>query len=539
MSIRRAALAAVIVVAGPARAAARAAADARQPVAVRRPAVARHRPAPREPHRRRGRPPQPAAHVLHGARQRRRVEDDRRRAHLDADLRRSADRLDRRPRRRPVGRRTSSTRAAARGCTAPTSPTGNGVYKSADGGKTWTHLGLRDAQQIPRIDVDPRSADRVFVAALGHPYGPNEERGIFRSTDGGRTFQKVLYKDENTGGNDVDIDPSNPDTVYATLWEERQGPWENAVWAGTRRRHLQVHRRRHDVEAADQRPARRRPGEPGHLARQPEAPLRDRRVSRRSRASARTAARPASSEATTRASTWTRITTDTRPSGRIGGGDLPMPLPDPKNPDRIVMASTVSWVSNDGGKTWAAVQGRAGRRGLPERLDQPGQPRHHAVRRGPGRRRDAERREVVEFLVQPADRAALPRGRRQRLPLPRLQRAAGERVGLHLEPRQLRRDLRPRLAAGRRGRVRLRRPRPAGSRHRLRRAQRDAVRPPHRPDVHGRADVGPRAAGHVPHGADDAGAVLAGGQAHAVLRQQPPLEDDGRRHDTGSRSAPT
>ncbi len=81
--------------------------------------------------------------------------------------------------------------------------------------------------------VDPRNASRLFVAALGHPYGPNAERGIFRSTDDGRTFEKVLYKDENTGGNDVDIDPANPDVVYATLWEERQGPWENAVWAGT------------------------------------------------------------------------------------------------------------------------------------------------------------------------------------------------------------------------------------------------------------------------------------------------------------------
>ena len=115
----------------------------------------------------------------------------------------------------------------------PDLSTGNGVYKSADAGRTWTHLGLTDAQQIPSLAVDPRNPDRVFVAALGHPYGPNEERGIFRSTDGGRTFQKVLYKDENTGGNDVDIDPSNPDVVYATMWEERQGPWENAVWAGT------------------------------------------------------------------------------------------------------------------------------------------------------------------------------------------------------------------------------------------------------------------------------------------------------------------
>jgi len=115
----------------------------------------------------------------------------------------------------------------------PDLSTGDGVYKSTDAGRTWTRLGLNDAQQIPRIDVDPRNPNRLFVAALGHPYGPNEERGIFRSLDGGRTFRKVLYKDENTGGNDVDIDPVDPNVVYATMWEERQGPWENAVWAGT------------------------------------------------------------------------------------------------------------------------------------------------------------------------------------------------------------------------------------------------------------------------------------------------------------------
>ena len=107
----------------------------------------------------------------------------------------------------------------------PDLSTGDGVYKSTDAGRTWTHLGLRDAQQIPEIAVDPRNANRLFVAALGHPYGPNDERGIYRSTDGGRSFQKVLSKDENTGGNDVDIDPANPEVVYATLWEERQGPW--------------------------------------------------------------------------------------------------------------------------------------------------------------------------------------------------------------------------------------------------------------------------------------------------------------------------
>src|SRR5215203_5616622 len=119
------------------------------------------------------------------------------------------------------------------GLPRPDLAVGDGVYRSADAGKTWTHLALRDTQQIPKLAIDPRNANRLFVAALGHPYGPNEERGIFRSTDGGRTFEKVLYKDENTGGNDVDIDPSNPEIVYATMWEERQGPWENAVWAGT------------------------------------------------------------------------------------------------------------------------------------------------------------------------------------------------------------------------------------------------------------------------------------------------------------------
>ena len=96
------------------------------------------------------------------------------------------------------------------------------MYKSTDGGKTWRHLGLRDSQMIAMIEVDPTNPNRLFVAALGHPYGPNAERGIFRSTDGGETFQKVLYKDEYTSGNDVRIDPRDPNTVYATLWQQQQ-----------------------------------------------------------------------------------------------------------------------------------------------------------------------------------------------------------------------------------------------------------------------------------------------------------------------------
>src|SRR3954470_2906390 len=118
------------------------------------------------------------------------------------------------------------------GLPRPDLSVGDGVYRSPDGGKTWEHMGLRDAQQIPQIAIDPRNPQRIFVAALGHPYGPNKERGIFRSLDGGKTFTAVLQRSEDAGGNDVDIDPSNPNIIYANLWEQRQGPWENSVWTG-------------------------------------------------------------------------------------------------------------------------------------------------------------------------------------------------------------------------------------------------------------------------------------------------------------------
>src|SRR6202023_2498925 len=108
-----------------------------------------------------------------------------------------------------------------------------GVWRSTDYGSTWTHLGLRDSQMIAMIDVDPGNPNRLFVAALGHPYGPNAERGIFRSTDGGAHFDKVLYKDEYTSGNDVRIDPSQPNTVYAALWQQQQGFFENGAFGGT------------------------------------------------------------------------------------------------------------------------------------------------------------------------------------------------------------------------------------------------------------------------------------------------------------------
>ena len=118
------------------------------------------------------------------------------------------------------------------GLQRPDLSTGDGMYKSTDAGKTWQHLGLRDGQQIASIAVDPKDENRLFVAVLGHPYGPNEERGVYRSSDGGRSFQKVLYKDENTGAFQVEFDPKDSKTVYADLWAGRQGPWENGAWQG-------------------------------------------------------------------------------------------------------------------------------------------------------------------------------------------------------------------------------------------------------------------------------------------------------------------
>jgi len=102
---------------------------------------------------------------------------------------------------------------------------GDGVYKSTDGGRSWAHVGLRDTQQVGKILVHPNNADVVYVAALGHPYGPNAERGVFRSRDGGRNFQKVLFKDANTGAIDLAFQPGDANVIYATLWQTRRPPW--------------------------------------------------------------------------------------------------------------------------------------------------------------------------------------------------------------------------------------------------------------------------------------------------------------------------
>lgn len=107
---------------------------------------------------------------------------------------------------------------------------GDGVYKSTDSGKTWKNIGLMNTQSISRIRIHPKNPDIVYVSALGHPYGPNSERGIFKTADGGKTWKKILYKGDRAGGEDLIIDPTNPEIIYATIWQVYRTPYK--MWGG-------------------------------------------------------------------------------------------------------------------------------------------------------------------------------------------------------------------------------------------------------------------------------------------------------------------
>jgi photosystem II stability/assembly factor-like uncharacterized protein len=244
---------------------------------------------------------------------------------------------------------------------------GDGMYKSTDAGRTWTHLGLRDTQQIARVEVDPKNPNRLFVAALGHPYGPNEERGIFRSTDGGQTFQRVLYRDPDTGGKDVDIDPLDPNIVYATLLEGRQGPWENGAWGGVGGIFKST-----DGGATWKELKSGLPDRIGN-AELTIAPSNPKRVYAYVTAAAAEGGRGGRGGGRGRGAaggpqpnpiyrsndggeTWTTLSTDQR----VGTSNEASICVDPKDPDWLIVTSQVSYQSSDGGKAWVPFKGAPG-----------------------------------------------------------------------------------------------------------------------------------------------------------------------------------
>ena len=238
------------------------------------------------------------------------------------------------------------------GLQRPDLSVGDGMYKSTDGGQTWQHLGLRDGQQIGAIIVDPKNADRLFVAVLGHPYGPNAERGVFRSIDGGRTFEKVLYKDENTGAIGLAFDPKDSRTVYATLWAARQGPWENGAWQGPE---SGLYKSTDGGETWRKLTKGLPTFEQGlgriGLAVAPSDP-------RRLYANVDSPQLGGIYRSDDAGESWQRVNDDVRLWGR--GSDFAEVKVDPRDPDVVYSANIASYRSVDGGRTYKAWKGAPG-----------------------------------------------------------------------------------------------------------------------------------------------------------------------------------
>ena len=230
---------------------------------------------------------------------------------------------------------------------------GNGLYKSSDAGKTWSNMGLHDAQQIGGISIDPKNENRIFVAALGHPYGPNKERGVYRSLDGGKTLEQVLYIDENTGAVQVLIDPNHTNIVFATIWAARQGPWENGAWDGE----ASGLYKSMDGGSTWKKITKGFPttkedglGRIGFTI----APSNSNRMY----ATVDAAKKGGIYRSDDGGESWYMLTSDGRLWGR--GSDFAEVKADPKNEDIVYSANVVMWRSKDGGKTWEGIKGAPG-----------------------------------------------------------------------------------------------------------------------------------------------------------------------------------
>lgn len=229
---------------------------------------------------------------------------------------------------------------------------GDGMFKSTDGGQTWEFVGLDDIQQVARVVVHPENPDEVFVAGLGHPYGPNEMRGVFRTRNGGRSWEKVLYINHNTGASQVEYDPSNPSTLYAVMWEHREGPWENAAFAGPNSGLYKStdggaswKALKDGLPGAQQGLGRMGIGlsasDPNRLYATVEA-RQDAGIYRSDDAGA----------------SWYRVSTDGRIFSR--GGDFAEIRVHPHNPDVVYSGNISAYRSEDGGRSWMAIKGAPG-----------------------------------------------------------------------------------------------------------------------------------------------------------------------------------
>ena len=229
---------------------------------------------------------------------------------------------------------------------------GDGIFKSTNGGETWAHVGLSDVQQVGRLIVHPDDPDVVFVAGLGHPYGPNEERGVFRTTDGGTTWEKVLYIDHNTGAIQVEFDPTDPEILFADMWEHREGPWENARFSGSNSGLYK------STDGGDswRRLSEGLPGAEQGLGRigvgiAPSDP-------RRMYATVQADDGGGTYRSDDAGESWRRISTDYRLHGR--GGDFAEIRVHPENPDTVFVGNIASYRSDDGGDTWTSIKGAPG-----------------------------------------------------------------------------------------------------------------------------------------------------------------------------------
>jgi photosystem II stability/assembly factor-like uncharacterized protein len=229
---------------------------------------------------------------------------------------------------------------------------GDGIFKSTDGGASWSFVGLPDIQQVGRLIVHPTNPDVVFVAGLGHPYGANEERGVFRTVDGGKSWEKVLYIDHNTGAIQVEFDPSDPNTLFADMWDNQEGPWENANWSGPNSGLYKSS----DGGSTWRKITTGLPTAAEGLGRIGVgiAPS----DSKQMYATVDARENGGIYRSDDAGESWELIHSDRRLWGR--GSDFAEIRVHPENPDQVFVANVASYRSDDGGKTWMSIKGAPG-----------------------------------------------------------------------------------------------------------------------------------------------------------------------------------